>query len=88
VTTARIFIIEKPCCLLKKNYIFKGKIMQPTILSVEIPSDEAEALAEFLKRVGFSDFRSLAKSDEEAYLMQAGAAKVAKSLADVGYAPR
>jgi len=57
-------------------------------LNVELPSDEADALAEFLKRVGFSDFRSLAKSDEEAYLMQAGAVKVAKSLADAGFNPR
>lgn len=58
------------------------------ILNAEIPADEAEALAEFLKRVGYSDFRSLAKSDEEAYLMQAGAAKVAKALAEAGYDPR
>lgn len=53
-----------------------------------LSSVEAEALAEFLKRVGVSDFRSLARSDEEAYLMQAGAAKVAKSLADAGFDPR
>ncbi|WP_395009541.1 hypothetical protein [Undibacterium sp.] len=57
-------------------------------MNVELPSDEAEALAEFLKRVGFSDFRSLAKSDEEAYLMQYGAAKIEKSLADAGHSPR
>lgn len=59
-----------------------------TNLNAKLPNDEAEALAEFLKRVGFSDFRSLAKSNEEAYLMQAGASKVAKSLADAGFDPR
>lgn len=57
-------------------------------LNSEMSSDEAEALSDFLKRVGFSDFRSLAKSDEEAYLMQAGAAKLAQALAEAGYAPR
>lgn len=57
-------------------------------LNTVLPDSEAEALAEFLKRVGYSDFRSLAKSDEEAYLMQAGAAKLAQALAEAGYAPR
>lgn len=58
------------------------------ILNTEMSSEEAEALSEFLKRVGYSDFRSLAKSDEEAYLMQYGATKVAKSLAEAGFDPR
>ena len=32
--------------------------------------EQAEAFAQFLKRVGLSDYRALAISDEEAYAMQ------------------
>lgn len=50
--------------------------------------DQAQALAQFLKRIGFSDFKQLAVSMDEAYLMQEGALKVADALADNGFAPR
>jgi len=55
---------------------------------VDFSGIEAEAFAQFLKRVGFADFRSLAKDDQEAYLMQDAAVKVAKGLAEKGYDPR
>ncbi|WP_230413782.1 DUF7706 family protein [Undibacterium umbellatum] len=51
-------------------------------------ADQAEALAQFFKRIGFSEFKQLAVSIDEAYLMQEGALKVADGLADNGFAPR
>ncbi|MFZ6730643.1 DUF7706 family protein [Undibacterium sp. Ji42W] len=50
--------------------------------------DQAQALTQFLKRVSFSDFKKLAVSMDEAFLMQEGAMKVADALADNGYNPR
>ncbi|MFZ6732496.1 DUF7706 family protein [Undibacterium sp. Ji42W] len=50
--------------------------------------DQALALAQFLKRVKFSEFKQLAANIDEAYLMQEGALKVADALADNGFAPR
>ena len=49
---------------------------------------EAWSLAQFLKRVGFSEFRALATADAEAYDMQTAGIQVAKALRDAGYAPR
>lgn len=57
-------------------------------LWIDLNQEEALALSQFLKRVGFSDFRSLAVSDEEAYDMQIAATKIAKTLAENGYNPR
>lgn len=51
-------------------------------------ADQAQALAQFFKRIGFSEFKQLAVSIDEAYLMQEGALKVADGLADNGFAPR
>jgi hypothetical protein len=56
-----------------------------TVLMTEA---EAWELAQFLKRAGFSDFRSKTRTDDEAYTMQSAAEKVADALRDVGYAPR
>jgi len=50
--------------------------------------DQALALAQFLKRVSFSDFKELATSLDQAYLMQEGALKIADALADNGFNPR
>lgn len=60
----------------------------PENFNVELNQSEAIALSQFLKRIGFSEFRALASSDNEAYDMQSAAAKVAKSLAELGYNPR
>lgn len=57
-------------------------------ISVDLPLQEAWALAEFLKRSGFSDFRTKAATDEEAYRMQDGAETIRKALAEAGVAPR
>ena len=55
---------------------------------VELPDNEAWALAEFLKRVGIDDYRALAASREEAYGMQDAGEKVRAALAEQGIAPR
>lgn len=57
-------------------------------ITAEFPEDEAWALAEFLKRVGYSDYRKLAASDQEAYEMQSAGEVVRRSLAEQGFAPR
>ena len=57
-------------------------------LAVELTDDQAWNLAQFLKRVGFSDFRSNAQNEEEAYAMRDAANRVAVALREAGYAPR
>ncbi|CUI05422.1 hypothetical protein BN2497_13669 [Janthinobacterium sp. CG23_2] len=59
-----------------------------TIIEVELPDDLAMALAQFLKRVGYSDYLSLAIDKQEAYEMVDAGEKVRKALADKGFAPR
>jgi hypothetical protein len=57
-------------------------------LSVELSDADAWNLAQFLKRVGFQEFRSNAVDENEAYAMRDAAARIASALADSGYAPR
>lgn len=59
-------------------------------ISVELLLGDAQALAlaQLVKRIGWSDMRSLAVSDEETYLMREAVGEVAKALAAAGYAPR
>jgi len=49
---------------------------------------QAWTLAQFLKRVGFSDFRVNAQDDDEAYAMRDAADLVRVALRDAGFAPR
>jgi hypothetical protein len=55
---------------------------------VELSDELACAMAEFLKRVGYSDYRSLAACDEEAYNMQEAGERLRAALALNGCAPR
>lgn len=57
-------------------------------LQVDMPQDLAWALAQLLKRIGYSDYRSLAQSDEQAYQMIQATEQVRRALADAGIAPR
>ena len=57
-------------------------------ITVELPLDQVEALAQFVKRVGWPEMRSCAVDDKEAYEIRAALSALAKSLADAGYAPR
>jgi metal-responsive CopG/Arc/MetJ family transcriptional regulator len=56
--------------------------------TVEINEELAEGLAEFLKRVSYTDCRSNAVDDVEAYIIQDALDQVRESLKGVGYAPR
>lgn len=58
------------------------------ISRIELPDDLAMALAQFVKRVGYSDYVSLAIDKQEAYEMVDAGEKVRKALADKGFAPR
>lgn len=57
-------------------------------LTLELTDTEAWNLAQFLKRVGLSDFRSNAQDDAEAYAMRDAAERLRMALATAGYAPR
>lgn len=61
----------------------------PTIkIELELTDDEAAALAQFLKRSGFTDYKAKAESEADAYLMRDAGDKVREALAGAGYAPR
>jgi dissimilatory sulfite reductase (desulfoviridin) alpha/beta subunit len=55
---------------------------------VEMTKEEAWSYAQFLKRVGFNEYRQNAESEEQAYLMIQTGERVRKALADKGIAPR
>lgn len=57
-------------------------------IQVELSDDQAWAFAEFLKRVGYGDYRPLAVDESEAYDMIYAGGKVRAALAEQGYAPR
>ena len=57
-------------------------------ITVELSESQALAFAQFLKRVGFDDYRALSSDQEEAYAMRDGGEGVRQSLADSGCAPR
>lgn len=48
----------------------------------------ALALAQFVKRVGWSEIRQNAVDDDEAYVMRDALGFLAKALKESGYAPR
>lgn len=56
--------------------------------TVQINEELAEALAQFVKRVGFSEFRQNAVDDVEAYTMRDAVDQVRQALQEAGYAPR
>ena len=60
------------------------------LMTVRIDLTPAEAwdYAQFLKRVGFSDYESNAQDKAEAYRMLAVGEKFRAALADSGFAPR
>lgn len=57
-------------------------------LTVELSEEEALAYAQFLKRIGYSDYRSSASSESEAYLMRDAGYSIRKALAEEGFDPR
>jgi hypothetical protein len=57
-------------------------------LTFDISEAQALALAQFLKRVGWSEMRANAVDTTEAYVIRAVFEELRKELAHVGYAPR
>lgn len=57
-------------------------------VQLELDEQNALALAQFLKRVGWSEWRGCAVSDDEAYQMKYACGELQKALADAGFSPR
>jgi hypothetical protein len=58
---------------------------------VELPTDEAKALAQFVKRLGYDDAERLSSrydGGEERDAMLGGINKLRRALAAAGFAPR
>lgn len=58
------------------------------VVKVELDQDGALALAQFVKRVSWTDFRNNAASDDEAQAICAAVCVLQEALAEAGYAPR
>jgi hypothetical protein len=63
-------------------------IMNTVEITVTLTEAQAWELAQFLKRVCFSDYRGHATSDDEAYHMVNAGERIRCALADQGYSPR
>lgn len=57
-------------------------------LSLVLTTDQAMALAQYCKRIGFSDVRIKATNNDDAYEMLYGLNQLAKELAEAGFKPR
>ena len=62
--------------------------MNAPALQVQLSDPEAWALAQLLKRIGWSQWRALAVDDDEADAMRSACEQVSQALAERGYAPR
>ena len=58
------------------------------VVQVELSPNQAMALAQFVKRVGWCELQANAVDDDEAYLMRDAIDRLREALAQVGYAPR
>jgi len=57
-------------------------------ISIELDEEQAFALAQFVKRVGYAEMRSNAVDDQEAYLIRDAIDRVRIGLTNAGFAPR
>ncbi|CAM3144055.1 hypothetical protein [Janthinobacterium lividum] len=63
--------------------------MEPLVsITADLSPAQALALAQFLKRVGLDDYRSLAVDADEAWTMLDAGERLRAALAAAGYAPR
>jgi hypothetical protein len=57
-------------------------------ITVTLSDAQAEAFAQFLKRVGLSDYAALTRDQAEAYTMLHAGEAIRQALRQAGYAPR
>lgn len=57
-------------------------------IEFEIDETQADALAQFIKRIGFEDIRKLCADETETYSAQSALEKIKKELSRNGYCPR
>lgn len=57
-------------------------------IEIDINDEEAMALAQFLKRLGWDEIRINAKNDEDASLMRHSLNKLQDAMDRAGYNPR
>ena len=57
-------------------------------VAVELDAEQAWALAQLVKRIGWADCRSLAEDEEQTRLMIQATERVRAALAAAGVAPR
>lgn len=62
--------------------------MEKVTISFELDESEADALAEFVKRVGWTEWRQNAIDDEEAYRIKYAFGVLQKALSTAGFSPR
>jgi hypothetical protein len=62
--------------------------MKTQLFDLELTNAQAWALAEFLKRTGYTDIREKAVDDSEADDMQSALGELQKTLVRYGYNPR
>ena len=57
-------------------------------VALELPCHQAQVLAQFIKRVGWSEMRGCATDDVEASEIREAVEAVRRALAEAGFAPR
>ena len=57
-------------------------------ITVNLTDEQAGAFAQFLKRVGLTDYRYLSIDESEAYLMISAGEAIREELRQVGFDPR
>jgi hypothetical protein len=62
--------------------------MEHVVVTLELEASQAWALAQLLKRIGWSDCRSLAEDEAQTRLMLTAIEQVRSALAQAGIAPR
>lgn len=63
-------------------------MIEKVLITVELTVHHADALAQFVKRLGWSEMRGNASSEGEAYLIREAVDQIGRELADAGHAPR
>lgn len=71
-----------------KIYIDDTEASEPSGHFSELSEVEAVALAQLCKRITFTDLRSCAVDNDEAYVMRDAVVKLQEALRAAGYAPR